>query len=45
MSEDSDERERRRTMDALLRRGHGYAEIRQALRQLEIEEFPEEYNG
>jgi regulatory protein len=45
LNEDSDERERRRTMDALLRRGHGYAEIRQALRQLEIEEFPEEYNG
>ena len=45
LGENPDERERRRAIDALLRRGHGYAEVRQALRQLEIEEFPEEYNG
>lgn len=43
---DSDQRDRKRAMDALLRRGHNYGEIRQALRQLDLEdEFPEEYNG
>jgi regulatory protein len=40
---DSDQRDRKRAMDALLRRGHSYGEIRQALRQLDLEdEFPEE---
>ena len=39
---DADERERRRAMDALLRRGHSYGDIRQALRQLDLDEFPEE---
>lgn len=42
----SDHRERKRAMDALLRRGHSYGDIRQALRQLDFEEeFPEEYDG
>ena len=39
-----DEREVKRVIDALLRRGHNYAEIRQALRYLDMDtdEFPEE---
>lgn len=39
-----DQRDLKRTIDALLRRGHSYSEIQHALRQLELdmEEFPEE---
>lgn len=44
LSPDADDRQRRRAMDALLRRGHSYGDVRQALRQLEME-FPEEYDG
>ena len=39
-----DERDRKRAMDALLRRGHSYGDIRQAMRQLELEDL-EEYDG
>ena len=42
---DANERDRKRAVDALLRRGHSYGDIRQALRQLDYDEFPEEYNG
>ena len=45
LARNADERERKRAMDALLRRGHSYGVIRQALRQLDFDEFPEEYNG
>ena len=46
LDDESDERDRKRAIDALLRRGHGYGEIRQALRQLDLEDkFAEEYNG
>ena len=40
-----DEREVKRAVDALMRRGHSYAVIRKALNQLKLdqEEFPEEY--
>lgn len=40
----SDEREVKRAIDALMRRGHSYGNIRRALNQLELdtEEFPEE---
>ena len=41
---DADEKAQKRAMDALLRRGHSYGDIRQALRRLELE-FPEEYDG
>ena len=39
-----DRRDLKRTLDALLRRGHSYSEIQRALRQLELdmEDFPEE---
>ena len=39
-----DRRDLKRTIDALLRRGHSYSEIQRALRQLELdmEDFPEE---
>ena len=39
-----DERDLRRAMDALIRRGHSYSEIRRGLEQLSLdaEEFPEE---
>ena len=37
------ERDLKRAMDALVRRGHSYGQIRNALRELELEdEFPEE---
>lgn len=39
---DADERQRKRAIDALLRRGHSYSEIRSAMRQLDFDEFPED---
>ncbi|MBQ9762561.1 MAG: RecX family transcriptional regulator [Oscillospiraceae bacterium] len=41
---DADDKAQKRAVDALLRRGHSYGDIRQALRRLELE-FPEEYDG
>ena len=41
---DADERSRKRAIDALIRRGHSYGDVRQALRQLELE-IPEGYDG
>lgn len=38
----SDERQQKRVIDALLRRGHSYQEIRSAMRQLEFDDFPED---
>lgn len=38
----NDPKERKRAMDALLRRGHSYGDIRRAMGTLELEEFPEE---
>ena len=45
LGEEYDQRELKRAIDALMRRGHGYAVIRKALNQLQLdqEEFPEEY--
>ena len=42
---DSDEKEIKKAIDALLRRGHSYGTVRRALNELrfEAEEFPEEY--
>ena len=45
LTADSDERARKRAIDALLRRGHSYGDIRSALRQLDFDEFQEEWNG
>ena len=45
LNSDSDERQKKRAMDALVRRGHSYTQIRNAMRQLDFEEFPEEYYG
>ena len=42
LSPDSDEREKKRAVDALLRRGHRYSLISKALRQLDFDEFPED---
>ena len=44
LDENSDEREIRRAMDALLRRGHTYRQIRRGMEQLKLDtqEFPEE---
>ena len=44
LERDADERSRKRAVDALIRRGHSYGQIRQALRQLELE-IPEGYDG
>ena len=41
---DADERSQKRAIDALIRRGHRYGDVRQALRQLELE-IPEGYDG
>lgn len=40
-----DEKTRKRAIDALLRRGHSYGDIRSALMQLDYDEFPEDYDG
>lgn len=42
---DADERQRKRAIDALLRRGHSYSEVRKAMRQLDFDDFPEDYDG
>lgn len=44
LTEDWDQKELKRAIDALLRRGHAYSEIRKALQQLQMdmEDFPEE---
>jgi len=42
---DSDERDRKRAIDALVRRGHSYAQIRNAMRLLDFDEMPEDYYG
>ena len=44
ISDFGDERQLRRAMDALVRRGHSYSEIRSAMEQisLDFDEFPEE---
>jgi regulatory protein len=41
----ADEREKKRAVDALLRRGHSYGQIRAAMRQLDFDEFQEDWNG
>ena len=38
----TDPRDRKRAIDALLRRGHSYGDIRRAMSELDLEEFPEE---
>lgn len=45
LGDEYDEREVKRAVDALMRRGHSYAVIRKALNRLKLdqEEFPEEY--
>ena len=44
LTEDADDREVKRAIDALLRRGHSYRQIRQGLEKLSLDtdEFPEE---
>jgi recombinational DNA repair ATPase RecF len=44
LEDTSDQKEVKKAIDALLRRGHSYAEIRSALQQmmLDPDEFPEE---
>ena len=45
LAPDSDQRAIKRATDALLRRGHSYAQIRGAMRLLDFEDFPEENYG
>ena len=45
LKRDADKRDVKRAVDALLRRGHTYGQIRAALRQLDFEEFQEDWNG
>jgi regulatory protein len=42
LSNSWEERDLKRAVDALLRRGHSYTEIQQALRRLEVDDFLEE---
>ena len=41
----ADEREKKRAVDALLRRGHTYGQIRAAMRLLDFDDFQEDWNG
>ena len=41
----ADEREKKRAVDALLRRGHSYGDIRAAMAQLDFDMFQEDWNG
>ena len=45
LDDDADQKQIKKAIDALLRRGHSYSEIRAALQQLTVDpdEFPEEY--
>ena len=45
LGQEYDQRELKRTIDALMRRGHSYAVIRKALSRLQLdqEDFPEDY--
>ena len=45
LTADSDQRDVKRVMDALLRRGHHYAQIRNAMRLLDFDEIPEDNYG
>lgn len=45
LSAGADDRERKRVIDALVRRGHSYSQIRSAMRLLDFEEIPEDYYG
>ena len=45
INDNADEREKKRAVDALLRRGHSYGQIRNAMRQLDFDEFQEDWNG
>lgn len=42
---ETDERQRKRAIDALIRRGHSYGDIRQVLRQLDMEGSGEGFDG
>ena len=41
----ADERQKKRAVDALLRRGHSYGRISAAMRQLDFDEYQEDWNG
>ena len=45
LTADSDQRAVKRAIDALLRRGHSYAQIRSAMRLLDFDEIPEDNYG
>jgi SOS response regulatory protein OraA/RecX len=42
LSDGWEERDLKRSVDALLRRGHSYSDVQRALRQLEVDDFREE---
>ena len=45
LSDSNDERQVRKAVDALLRRGHSYGDIRAAMAQLDFDMFQEDWNG
>ena len=45
LGSECDQRDKKRAMDALVRKGHSYGQISAAMRQLDFDEFREEWNG
>lgn len=45
LTDPDDQRQKKRAIDALIRRGHSYGQIQAALRQLDFDDFQEDWNG
>ena len=45
LTDPGDQRQKKRAIDALIRRGHSYGQIQAALRQLDFDDFQEDWNG
>ena len=45
LTDPADQRQKKRVIDALIRKGHSYGQIQAALRQLDFDDFQEDWNG
>ena len=45
LTDPGDQRQKKRAIDALIRRGHSYGQIQTVLRQLNFDDFQEDWNG
>lgn len=45
LTDPGDQRQKKRAIDALIRRGHSYGQIQAAMRQLDFDDFQEDWNG